>query len=320
MTKSHFDETGAQWAWDSTSLKALYSCERLYAFQFIEDYVSSESSVHLVFGGIYAAALELYHRSVAQGAAHDEALHACVRYALVESWLHSLSLSGERIPNTGQPHPVFSTTNTKTREGLIRTIVWYLEHFRGSHISTLITSSGAAAVEYSFKLELSPSILYCGHIDRVVTDGRYSYIQDQKTTGATIGANYVSKYDLDIQMSGYTYAGKIIYNAPIAGVMIDAAQVATDFSAFFRGFTFRSNDALEEWRDESLSRLATIRAKSARYAEEGDIGVFAPNFTACTNYGGCPFAEVCAKPRGLRKRFLESNFTRRKPWNPLESR
>ena len=73
-------------------------------------------------------------------------------------------------------------------------------------------------------------ILYSGHIDRLVEYNDDLYIQDQKTTASTVGPYWFNKFAPDTQMTGYTYAGNVVFQMPVKGVIIDAAQVAITFS------------------------------------------------------------------------------------------
>lgn len=320
--QSNFDATGAQFGWDSTTLKAATTCLRLYYLSFIENFQDSSPKADLVFGGHYAKALERYHKLVAFGASHNDALLSVVKQVMIETWVHNTDKKGNPLSGTGVPQQFLHAT--KTRENLIRTIVWYLEEnllIDNNGIKTYVDGQGNPAVERSFIVELNDDIVYSGHIDRIVAYDDHVFVQDQKTTGSTVSTNYFQKYDLDIQMSGYTYASRIALAPNVKGVMIDAAQIAVGFSRFQRGFTYRTEAQLNEWFSVSLNTINLAREVTKRWRDTDNIDWFVPNFTACGNYGGCPFAEICSKPPSLRKQFLTSNYSRRHhPWNPLESR
>lgn len=313
-----FDETGAQFAWDSTSLKLAQECPRKYQYVMLEGWQSPNKSVHLLFGGWYASALEHFHKHRALGMSVDEALFEVVREAMIETWEHTRDEAGERIPETGSPwRPAEGTSGSgvnKTRENLIRTIVWYIDELGDESITrTYMLSDGKPAVEHTFTLPVDNDIIFSGHIDRLVEYSDDIYCMDQKTTGGTISIKFFSDFDLDIQMSMYTFAGKAIYNIPVKGVIIDGAQIAVGFTRFARGFTFRSDDQLSEWYDEmhmliERTRLATQRRELPR------------NLNACGNYGGCQFRGVCSKPRAFREQFLRADFVKGKRWDPLERR
>jgi hypothetical protein len=318
MSGSHFDTLGAQFAWDATSLKAASTCQRYYYYMMIENLAERIKSVHLIFGGHYAKALETYHKKMALGLTHDEATLFVIRETMINTWEHSRTKTGERIVNTGRQQEFNSAT--KTRESLIRTIIWYLEEFKNSDYQTLIFANGKAAVEQSFKIEFANHLLYCGHLDRVLTSCGDNWIQDQKTTGSALGQYYFAQFDTDIQMSGYTFAGKAIFSIPVKGVMIDAVQVSDTYSLFMRGMTYRSEPIITEWHTEMLNLIEQTRQNTQAYRATLDVTKFPRNLTACGNFGGCSFRDICSTTPSLRKRFADSNYNKRETWNPLVER
>lgn len=306
-----FSPSGFQNAWDSTSLGSFAKCPRYYQLKHLEGWQADNRSPHLIFGGVYAAALEQYFKHTAAGASPDEALLRVIRSALIETWDHERDGDGARLPGTGAAWE--STHNTKNRDTLIRSIVWYFGFFSDDPTTTIQLTDGRPAVELSFSLPLSDEYLYCGHIDRLVSYGGDTFVMDQKTTGTTITAHYFHQFSPDIQMSGYSWAGKILFNLPISGVIIDAAQIAVGFTRFERGFVHRSAPILEEWHDNALALI-----DEARRAH--DSGVYRMNQTACGNYGGCEFRDVCNRAPEHRNAVLHQGFHRAPRWDPLERR
>jgi hypothetical protein len=335
-----FAGTALQWAWDSTSLALLKECPRKYHYVMVEGWRAKGESVHLRFGTLYHTALEQYDKIRQEGGDHEEALEEVVFETLVDTWnRHSCpscdckGIIGERecadCAGTGfiSDGPWDSGHNLKNRHTLIRTIVWYLEAFRDDAAKTIILADGKPAVELSFRMELDewptgqdgwrwlqeehPYTL-CGHLDRLVEFAGGYYVMDRKTTGSTLGGYYFDGFNPDNQMTLYTLAGRIIFNTPVRGVIIDAAQIAVGFSRFDRGFTYRTEDQLNEWMHD----LGYWLSAAARYAERD---YWPMNDKACNNYGGCQFRKICSKAPQVRESFLESDFERR-TWNPLEVR
>jgi hypothetical protein len=298
-----FNPDGFQFAWDSTSIGTFVTCPRKYYFSMLQGWTNPNKSVHLIFGGHYASALEHFHKHRAAGVGYAEAVRLVVREVLENTWDRE----------AGAPQDWGH--NTKTRDTLIRSVVWYLEHFKDDPMETVILSDGRAAVEYSFSLELSTDYLYCGHIDRLVTygDGKDIYVQDQKTTGSSITPHFFSGYSPDYQMTGYTWAGQIIFNMPVKGVVIDAAHIAVGFTAFGRQPVTRSAKQLEEFRAEVLHYIGAAKACH-------ESGFYPMNRTACGNYGGCEFRRICSAVPGVRSNLLEGEFKKRDRWDPLERR
>ena len=310
--ESSFGPDGKQWAWDSTSLKRAETCPRKYQYQMLEGWQSPYRSVHLWFGGLYATALEHYHELRAKGASHDEALNAVVHEALVSSWDHDLDEEGNRIPETGGPAQFDHAS--KNRATLIRTIIWYFEEFANDVYETYITADGKPAVEHSFRLPVDNGLTFCGHIDRLCVDPAGEiFVHDQKTTGTTLSPRYFNGFKPDSQFSMYTFAGKMIYNAPVKGVIIDAAQIAVGFTRFGRAPTYRTDDELNEWYDESMLLIERIWSYH-------DREFFPRNPASCSNFGGCEFRDVCSRPPAVRHNFLDGSFVKGERWNPIKPR
>jgi len=321
MLKS-FDENGIQFGWDQTSIKLASECLYKYKLRMLDGWRPRGVSVHLFFGGVYASALEHFHKHRAAGMDHDEALVAIVREALIATWLYETEPTGEGDPGypngvniiSGSGAPWASDHNTKTRENLIRTIVWYFEHFKEDACATVILSDGSAAVEHSFQLPVDNGIIFSGHLDRLVEFGHKIYIQDQKTTASTITPRYFLSYSPDDQITGmYPFAGRAIFKLPVKGVMIDAAQIAVGFTRFERGFIFTDDSALDEWYDDALYHIETAQAATR-------ANHFPKNRTSCHKYAGCEFREVCSKSPHVREQFLKADFEKAERWDPLQSR
>ena len=297
--------TAIQVAWDSTSLGYLKTCPRLYQYTMIEGFTSREESVHLRFGIEYHHALQDYDLSRAAGILHDDAVHDVVRELLT------------RTSNFESEH------KTKTRESLVRTVIWYLDNYRDDPATTYIRPDGSPAVEVSFNFELDwgPPIkpgqpktpyLLCGHLDKVVSYNGELFVKDYKTVWSFWGKSW----EPDNQMTLYTLASKVILDAPVRGVIIDMAQVKAEETVFKRDLTYRTEEQLREWLND-LRYWLTL-------AEQYAITDYWPmNDTACDKFGGCRFRDICSKSPGSRKAFLEGNFTQLpedERWNPLRSR
>ena len=304
-------DTRLQYAWDSTSLGYLKKCPRLYQYAIIEGYRSKGADIHLTFGSHYHASLEHYDKCrIIEGMNAEDAFASAVRYALTESFGWD------------------SDDTAKNRENLIRSIIWYLDEFgEDDPAKTIELKSGKAAVELSFRmevdfapssiqwgpepsgnLEVKPYIL-CGHLDRLVTYGNETFVMDRKTTGTTLSPHYFENYDLDNQMSLYSIAARTLFDSPVRGVIIDAAQIAVGFTRFGRGVTYRSPDQLDEWLRDAEHHIRQAEG----YAIEG---YWPMNDAACF---GCRFRRVCSKAPSVRDITLKSDFVV-KHWNPLTPR
>lgn len=294
----------------------------------IEGWRAKGNSVHLDFGLWYHGALEMYDRMRSQQMTHEDALREVVSYLMHVTWIRA-----EGWPENAEAFgaPWDSGHNLKTRETLVRSVIWYIEQFADDTCHTVQLANGKPAVELSFRMELDwgpnsqitddmiedrgpapqPYVL-SGHLDRVVEFQGAYYVMDRKTSSTTIGSYYFDQYNPDNQMSLYSMAARVIYNTPVRGVIIDAAQIAVGFSRFSRGFTFRTEAQIEEWLGETRAWLSLAEG----YAVANHWPM---NDKACHHYGGCVFRKVCSKSPEVRQKFLETDFVKRQ-WNPLESR
>lgn len=305
-------EGNIQWAWDATSLKRASTCARKYYYENICGWQAQSKSVHLWFGGIYASSLELFHKLRAQDMPREEAILDVILYALTESWDFDLDAQGELIPSSGSPRTF--DNQYKTRENLIRSLVWYFEEWRDERVTTLRLQSGEPAVELSFRIPLDDDIFYCGHLDQVVQDEDGNiFIHDQKTTTQGLGSYYWNQFKPDIQFAGYTFAGKTVLNTPINGIFVDACQVLVGSSRYGRMPIFFQDAELNEWYDEVMELVERFRGYAEREYWPRDT-------TACGNYGGCEFRHICSRPPEFRDNFLRGDFTKAPRWDPIKPR
>ena len=294
-----------QYAYDSTSLGWLKECPRKYYYSMIVGWRPKTENVNIKFGSWYHQGLEMYDRAIATGADHDSALRNAVRFIMKATWEDGKAWQSDH--------------NTKTRETLVRSIIWYLDTFgKNDPARTVILADGRPAVELSFQLDLDwgpvegRQYVLCGHLDRLVEYSGGIYDMDRKTTGTTLTSSWFDQFDPDNQMSCYAFASKAIYKTEIKGVIIDAAQVAVGFTRFSRGFTYRTDSQIEEW----LADLHYWFDLQKIFAQKN---YWPMNDKSCHKYGGCHFRKVCSKSPEVRDIFLHSDFEKH-PWNPLEAR
>jgi hypothetical protein len=325
--------TKIQFAWDSTSLGLFKECPRKYQYTMIDGWAPREESIHLRFGGEYHAALEHFDKEMALGIDREAAIFHTILKLVSNIW----DWNPDRETKAG---------HYKNRDTLVSLVVDYLDHFNSDPAQTYLKSDGTPAVELSFRFELDwgpnndtemvggninviehedgsleekpiQPYLLCGHLDRVVSFNDQLLVMDRKTTTTTLGPYYFSQYEPHNQMSLYILAGRIILNTPIRGAIIDAAQIKLEEpNAFARGFTYRTEDQLNEW----LIDLRTTLAIAETYAIRDHWPM---NDTACNNYGGCRFRSICSKSPSVRDKFLAAEFDKLDEdarWNPLKPR
>jgi len=292
--------------------KLAKDCPTKYKRFMLEGWRPKEENVQLRFGRIYAKALEIYHKTQAnlppapeiyRKGDHRSGMIDAVEYALTASW----------------PWPF--TDPVKSRENLIRSIIWYLDNYEDDPCKTVTLSDGTPAVELATRMQLDKQNILIIHLDRIVTFLGTPYIQDQKTTKGSLGSYYFEGYNPDNQMSAYSVVGHVVYDTPVKGVMIDAAQILVGSTRFERGFTYRTRPQLDEW-------IADTKWWIASYRDAAEAAGWPMNDTSCSKYRssdpfgnahGCPLRKVCGADPRVREKYLESDFVK-KQWNPLEER
>jgi hypothetical protein len=281
-------------------LGLLKECPRKYYYKMIVGYRSRDDQVHLSFGSFYHKALEMYDHARSSGHSHESAMREATKVAMQLTW------------GWESEHP------TKNRYTLIRSVVWYLDFFEEDPAETFQLANGQPAVELTFKLEtpwVAPTgdhYVLTGHMDRIVTFAGGQYVLDRKTTKYSLNEYYFEQFAPGNQFSMYSLASKVVWQAPIRGVLIDAAQIAVGFTNFKRGMTFRNDEILDEWYEETgfWIRQAQIFAEAKRWPQ---------NDLSCHKFQGCEFRDICRLAPSARQPFLDTKF-KIEGWNPVELR
>jgi len=303
-----------QTSWDQTSLGELKLCPQKYKYSIIDGYEPRDTNVHFIFGTAYHHAFELYDHLRADGQDYKSAVHETVKDTLQRTWRKDL----------GRPWP--SDNPVKNRGTLIRSIIWYLDHFKNDPLETVILHDGSPAVELSFRIELGcqsaltgePFVL-CGHIDKLVNYEGKKAIVDKKTTKFSINQAFFMRFSPDNQVSAYMLAGGFILEEPVTTMIIDAAQILVNSTKFQRGVIHRTEGQLQEWLKDTWIWIAQaeIYAKMD-YWPRNDKACAIPHQDPKTGEirYGCPFREVCAADTSMRQILLDANFNRR-VWDPI---
>jgi hypothetical protein len=298
--------TSIQYAWDSTSLGWFKRCPRLYQYKMIDRWTPKVPSEHLTFGIHYHSSLQRYDIHREAGLNHPQALLEVVR---------------QLVRDTADFDP---DNTTKNRDTLLRSVIWYLDHFQGDRAMTVILANGKPAVEVSFRFELdfgpkggpadAPThYVLCGHLDRIVDYLGERFVMDHKTTKYSLAPRFWEGFSPDNQVSLYSIAGKVVADATIHGVIIDAAQVLVGSTSFARNHTRRTQPQLDEWLVDLQHTLDDAERCAVRQ-------YWPQNDTSCDKYGGCEFRHVCSMQPSSRPIQLDSQHTKGDQWNPLNPR
>jgi hypothetical protein len=214
-----------------------------------------------------------------------------------------------------------SGDNTRGKEQLLRSVIWYIEQFWEDSAKTVMLSNNKPAVEYSFTLPFfshnGDQIYLCGHLDRLVTWQGKVLCADYKTSKYPLDSNFYEKFKPSGQFTLYAAATHIIADAtqelPAAdGVLLDAIQLGVNFNRYQRYIVPFSLEEIDEY-------LSGLRHWIIRLREAAEEGVFPANEESCGNYGGCVFRSICSHPPARREAYLKGHF-KRSVWDCLQAR
>jgi len=314
--------TNIQFAWDSVSLTSIMACPRRYQYNIIFGLVPNNPSyaIALVFGILFHKGLEVYQKELAKGRDHDEAVHATVRYLVDDPATATLPVD-DHIEEMKADHDpdeddgiALRNSKIRTRYYLLRSVVWYLEHYKDDPCSTIIMPTGKPAVEVSFRLPLGIDVLgtpllLCGHIDRGVEFNDSYYVMDHKTT-KSLTSQFFGMFHLSHQLTGYTVAGNAVFDKPVKGALVDGVALQVGQVKLARAPTPRTQGQIKEY----FELLRYIRDRAIEYAEKDSYPM---NTSACYF---CDYKNICAQPPEYRDRYIRQHYSRKQGWNPLENR
>lgn len=184
-------------------------------------------------------------------------------------------------------------------------------------------------IEKPFAVPLDPddqSLIYIGRLDKVFRYQKRIYIGEHKTTSmykreGPFQNAFVDSFSPNSQVDGYLYAAYHTYGKEFKAVWIDAALVHKDIHDGFRFIPVeRQFSQIDTWLWEVRYWISQIEANKEVYRDiSGTPGIghnsnpylpaFPKNTVSCTQYGGCPYLDVCKmwsnpeeydKPTGFR--------------------
>src|SRR5262252_197975 len=295
-----FLSDGRQFLWSAHSLDLAETCHRRYYYESVLNVATPDQNVHAFFGISVHKAVETYYAMRASGKSHDDTLRHIVHMTLEDTWDHA---KGVPMLDYDTLKQLPGSAHLKTRENLIRTIIWYFSEYGDNDpCKTAILSNGQYAVELPFQFQLDDEIMLRGRLDRVVEFANDPYVDDSKTTGASISSFYFKRYDTDTEMSLYSLASSVVFKSLVKGVLITAMQIAVGFTRFERSATYRTEAQLQEWIEDAKYHI--------RMAWEAPKHNWPMRLSSCQKYGGCPFTGVCARDPRVREEYLATGFTK----------
>ena len=142
-----------------------------------------------------------------------------------------------------------------------------------------------------------------GRIDKVVELNNELYVVDTKTTKTGLTSYYFANFTPNNQVYAYLWAAKHILKLPVVGFIVEAAQTGANFTRFERAVFKVNDEVIEEWYIDAMHKVDL----SNMYARDN---YYPADFTACANYGGCKFRDICNEAPSRRATVVEADFNR----------
>ncbi len=284
---------------DSSMRGTLSGCQTAFRFSYIENLAVSEGSVHLVAGGAFARGLEVVRKEYYSGRlTAPEAIEAGCYAAMAEY--------GDFQPPPG---------SNKTLPRVVEAISHYFQTWPlySDHIQPWKLSNGEPAVEFSASLPLEVChpvtgnpIIYCGKFDMLGEYNKLCFVVDEKTT-SQLGQSWLKNWTLRSQQTGYTWlareSGYKVEGAIIRGISFLKSSFGTA-----EVIEHRPDWMVQRWKRQLEKDVA--RAIKAWEQDDYDLALD----TACSNYGGCQFQQLCLSPNP--ERWYDQYVTR--TWSPIK--
>lgn len=314
-----------QFAIDATSANLFRACPRKYQLALLEGWHEKAQRPPLRWGIAFHTCMEVWHKLLVLSPhpliPHDLRSNG-YKYRMMLPVTKLAGLLGETLP---------PGDNLRTKETLVRSVVWYIDQFFDDPAETVILEDGTAAVEHSFSIPLmeidyegkKTQVYYCGHMDRLLSFSGSIYTSDYKSTGYQLNDEFFQAFKPSGQMSGYNIAARVLRpDEDVDGIMIDGIELGVTYTRFQRSFISYTPEEIEE----DIQDLRAVVREMRDCAEEG---YWPKNPTACGRFfktqereiidTGCHFRNICSKPPHLRPLYLKANFVQR-TWDPLRSR
>lgn len=284
---------------DSTIMAAFKSCEQKAYLEYVQHWKPRNQSVHLHAGAAYATGQEVTRKSFyVDGHSAEDSLAAGVGALLA-------AYGDFECPSD----------SAKSAERTAGALEFYYSHYRLGEDKAvpMVLPGGRLGIEFSFLEPLSLThptsgepLLYSGRMDMMCNYEGMNLGEDDKTA-SQLGASWPKQWDLRSQFTGY------VWGAARAGIKLDGFLVRGVSILKTRYDTLESITHRPGWQIERWERQ--LERDIRRMIQAWEEGYWGWNLDhACTEYGGCPFRNVCQmrEPEAL----LKLQFQRRR-WDPV---
>jgi hypothetical protein len=286
---------------DNTKLRAFRACPRKYFYAYVLHLRTDYANKHLEFGVAWHLAKEylLTHGT------SDDAVHAA--YALFLSHFRKYFTPDDDI-----------ALGAKSSGNALLGLMEYAKTFGAQNnalqvLETEIAGQVLLDDNYAYSVKIDAVVRY--HDDKLWCLDHKTASQDSRVADAG--------YAMAAQFMGYTFALRSVYEAEeVRGALVDVSVFRTHDTAHKRLLLPYSNEAIEEWLNSVLYYISNLELEFYALAEERPdaptMRAFPQNDNACTNYGICPYFDLCNSHCNPLSCKLPQGYVQQ-VWNPHSS-
>jgi hypothetical protein len=187
------------------------------------------------------------------------------------------------------------------------------------------------AIERPFAVPLSPddpNLIYIGRWDKVFRWQGKIFLGEHKTTASykkngPFRNDFVESFSPNSQIDGYLFAGMVEYGKEVKACWVDAALVHRDIHDGFRFLPVERQFAqIETWLWEVQYWISQVEGNKEVLRGINDphasyLAAFPKNTVSCTQYGGCPYIDLCKSWSNPADQQTPLGFIKEK-WEPFE--
>lgn len=297
---------------NSSSLDLLLTCKKKADFRLLQELEKQEEAEATLFGSAVHKAMEhWYSLPLAQRAFENNSVSKAILERLeglqeLDKELEGSLESVRQFVLKMEPLWTKDSGDKRSVSNGIKILKAYFKHYEKDGLEIYRDEQGPFIErKFEFVIYEDPSlkIIYFGTIDAALVNPltKSIFIADHKTTAA-LGTEFFNRLKPNHQYTGYVLGAREAFGIQCSDFMINGIQVAKTKQEFARQFTERTEEDFEELRIAVIEEV-----KHFLYLRE--LGRFPmSSATACGQYGGCTYLEICSVPKIIQENVISSRY------------
>lgn len=259
---------------DSTKLRTFKSCPRKYLYNYALCWVPDYPNVHLEFGVAWHLAKEFL---LLHGTNSNNVEHAYEEFLGHYRQFFDAESDGDRAPKS----PGYA----------IEALLDYVKKF-----SAVNNTWKVLGTEIALKCVVGDGYVMSMKMDALIEDANGDiWVLDHKTAGRDSG--WDDSWNMSFQMSGYVHAAKRHFGERVKGALIDVTLLRKSSCESKRVAIYKSDQEMREWNWTARMDFLTLENEwnnlDVCASSEPLLHCFRKNTESCTQWGRCPYMNLC---------------------------